>query len=64
MSRLKALALGVATVAMGLAANDGQHRPEVIERGKRATAFVQVVTSEGRATGSAFCIDRYGTFRH
>jgi S1-C subfamily serine protease len=47
---------------MGLSENDGQHRPEVIERGKRATAFVQVVTSEGRSSGSGFCFDRSGLF--
>jgi S1-C subfamily serine protease len=62
MLSLKSLALGFATVTMGLAASDAQHRPEVIERGKKATAFVQVVTSEGRATGSGFCIDRSGLF--
>jgi S1-C subfamily serine protease len=62
MLSLKSLALVFATVATGLTPNDGQHKPEVIERGKRATAFVQVVTSEGRATGSAFCIDRSGLF--
>src|SRR6516164_5789757 len=62
MLRLKSLALRFATVAMGVAANDGQHRPEVIERGKRATAFVQVVTSEGPSSGSGFCIDPSGLF--
>jgi S1-C subfamily serine protease len=62
MASLKSLALGVVAVVLGLAANDGQHRPEVIERGKRATAFVQVVTSEGRSSGSGFCIDRSGLF--
>jgi S1-C subfamily serine protease len=62
MLRLKLLALGFATVAMGLAGNDGQRRPEVIERGKKATAFVEVVSSEGRSSGSGFCIDRSGLF--
>jgi S1-C subfamily serine protease len=62
MARLKSLALGVVIVVMGLAASEAQHSPAVIERGKRATAFVEVVTSEGRATGSAFCIDRSGLF--
>jgi S1-C subfamily serine protease len=62
MIRLKLLALGVLVIATGLAPNDGQHKPEVIERGKKATAFVQVVTPEGRATGSGFCVDRSGLF--
>jgi S1-C subfamily serine protease len=62
MARLKSLALGVVIVVMGLAPSDAQHSPAVIERGKRATAFVEVVTSEGKATGSAFCIDRSGLF--
>jgi S1-C subfamily serine protease len=62
MARLVHAILGVASVVTGLAANDGQHRPEVIERGKRATAFVQVVTSEGRSSGSGFCIDPSGLF--
>jgi S1-C subfamily serine protease len=62
MLSLHSLALGLATVAAGLAANDRQHSPEVIERGKRATAFVEVVTSQGRASGSGFCIDRSGRF--
>jgi len=62
MLRLKSLAIGFATVAMGLAASEAQHSPEVIERGKRATAFVQVVTSQGPSSGSGFCIDRSGLF--
>jgi S1-C subfamily serine protease len=45
-----------------LAPGESRHKPEVIERGKRATAFVQVVTSEGRSSGSGFCIDRSGRF--
>jgi S1-C subfamily serine protease len=39
-----------------------QHKPEVIERGKKATALVEVTTTEGAATGSAFCIDKSGLF--
>jgi S1-C subfamily serine protease len=62
MARLKSLALGVAIMLMGLATRGAQHKPEVIERGKKATAFVPVVTPEGQATGSAFCIDRSGLF--
>jgi len=62
MFSLKSLALGFATVAMGMAANGAQHKPEVIERGKRATACVEVVTLAGRSSGSAFCIDRSGQF--
>ena len=37
-------------------------RPEVLERGKRATAFVEVTSSRGSSRGSAFCIDRSGLF--
>ena len=39
-----------------------QHKPEVIERGKRATALVEVKTTEGGGSGSAFCIDKSGLF--
>jgi hypothetical protein len=47
-----------------LAATPGlaQIKPEVIERGKRATALVEVITEKGQATGSAFCIDASGLF--
>jgi S1-C subfamily serine protease len=62
MVRVKSLALGVASVAIGLAASEVPIEPEIIERGKRATALVQVVTSEGRSSGSGFCIDRSGLF--
>ena len=62
MTRLKSLALGVVIVAIGLAASEVPTKPEIIERGKRATALVEVVTSAGRASGSGFCIDRSGLF--
>jgi hypothetical protein len=39
-----------------------QVSPDVLERGKRATALVEVVTDKGQATGSAFCIDKTGLF--
>ncbi len=39
-----------------------QHKPDVIERGKKATALVEVKTAEGGATGSAFCVDKSGLF--
>jgi S1-C subfamily serine protease len=39
-----------------------QHKPDVIERGKKATALVEVKTAEGAASGSAFCIDNSGLF--
>jgi S1-C subfamily serine protease len=62
MASLKSLALSIVIVVMGPAACEAQHSPEVIERGKRATAFVEIVTSEGRSSGSGFCIDRSGLF--
>ena len=40
----------------------GQQNTEVIERGKRATALVEVSLREGNASGSAFCIDKSGLF--
>ena len=39
-----------------------QHKTQVIERGKRATALVEVRTAEGGGSGSAFCIDKSGLF--
>jgi S1-C subfamily serine protease len=45
-----AICLGSALVAVALP-------PEVVDRGERATALVDISTSQGRAFGSAFCID-------
>ncbi len=39
-----------------------QHQSNVIERGKKATALVEVKTAEGAASGSGFCIDKSGLF--
>jgi len=39
-----------------------QVKPDVIERGRSATALVEVVDEKGQATGSAFCIDPSGLF--
>jgi WD40 repeat protein len=56
------LALSVLIVLLGSASGHAQHKPEVIERCKKATALVEVATPEGEATGSGFCIDRSGLF--
>ena len=54
--------IAVSFVLFGSAPVQAQHKPEVIERGKKATALVEVATSQGGATGSAFCIDKSGLF--
>ncbi len=62
MCRPSSLALFVALVLAGSPASMAQHKPEVIERGKKATAFVEVAVADGSVSGSAFCIDRSGLF--
>jgi hypothetical protein len=52
----------VVALLFGSAAALAQHKPEVIDRGKKATALVEVNTADGAATGSAFCIDKSGLF--
>jgi hypothetical protein len=47
---------------MGTIPVQAQVKPDAIERAKRATALVEVVTDKGQATGSAFCIDASGLF--
>jgi len=54
--------LCAALVLMGSVPVLAEHKPEFIERGKGATALVEVASAEGRATGSAFCIERSGLF--
>jgi hypothetical protein len=49
-------------ICLGTTTVFAQVKPEVIERGKRATVLVEVVTDKGQATGSAFCIDKTGLF--
>ncbi len=62
---LRTRSLSLAAVFSLLFANaplSAQTKPEVVERGKKATALVEVLTADGAATGSAFCIDRSGLF--
>ena len=40
----------------------GQFQAEVIQRGKKATALVEVTAAAVSATGSAFCVDKSGLF--
>jgi len=44
-----------------LAQTDKEHF-EVVRKGKTATALVELDTSRGKVSGSAFCIDRSGLF--
>ncbi len=62
MSRPFALALLLALASAGPPDAMAQLKPEVIERGKKATALVEVALADGGATGSAFCVDRSGLF--
>ena len=62
MVKLLSPALAILLLLVGSAPSRAQHKPEVIERGKKATALVEVVTAKGGATGSAFCIDKSGLF--
>ncbi len=62
MTRLVLFAFSVLTLAVGTIPCIAGHSLEVIERSKKATALVEVVTAEGAASGSAFCIDRSGLF--
>jgi WD40 repeat protein len=58
--RILAICLLLALVAS--APVRGQHKPEVIEHGKKATALVEVRMAQGEASGSAFCVDKSGLF--
>ena len=62
MVKLLSIALAILLLLVGSAPSRAQHKPEIIERGKKATALVEVVTAKGRATGSAFCVDKSGLF--
>ncbi len=54
---IAALASSVCSVPVA-----AQHKPEIIELGKKATALVEVKMAEGGASGSAFCVDKSGLF--
>jgi len=62
MLKLFSPALAVLLLLVDSAPVQAQHKPEIIERGKKATALVEVKTAEGEGSGSAFCIDRSGLF--
>jgi Trypsin-like peptidase domain len=62
MSMLVSTSLGLVVLASATTTSFGQFKPEVIERGKKATALVEITTPRGLATGSAFCVDRSGLF--
>lgn len=62
MLKFSVPAFSVLLLLVGTSPSQAQHKPEVIERGKKATALVEVVTAVGEATGSAFCIDKSGLF--
>ncbi len=49
-------------VVIGAAPAVAQLGPEMIRRGKRATALVEVARADGGATGSAFCVDEAGLY--
>jgi S1-C subfamily serine protease len=59
IATLFALLLALSLSPQPAAAQTGD---EAVERGKRRTAFVEVVTANGLASGSAFCIDSSGLF--
>ena len=60
MCRSSTFALPLLLLSIGSAPVQSQHKPEVIERGKKATGLVEVKSSEGVTSGSAFCIDKSG----
>src|SRR5438132_6559356 len=61
MTRRASPGLGVLLVLLMSAPGLAQLKPEVIERGKKATALVVVSNAVGW-TGSAFCVDPSGLF--
>ncbi|WP_406695291.1 serine protease [Singulisphaera sp. Ch08] len=62
MFRLSFIIPVLLCILTGTIPAQAQVSPDVIERGKRATALVEVFTDKGQATGSAFCIDKSGLF--
>lgn len=62
MTRPTSLALSLAILFLRAIPCLSDHTLEVVERGKKATALVEVTTARGGATGSGFCIDRSGLF--
>jgi WD40 repeat protein len=62
MYRLRSLVLCGVFLGIDAAPGRAEPAPEVIEKGKKATALVEVTTAQGEVNGSAFCIDRSGLF--
>ncbi len=56
------LALGVVLSVIGAAEARGQLAAELIERGKAATALVEVTHGEEGGSGTAFCVEKSGLF--
>jgi hypothetical protein len=56
------LLLCTALTLIGPARSMAQHKREVIDRGKKATALVEVKTATAQASGSAFCVAKSGLF--
>ncbi len=53
---------GLFLVVINAAPALAQLGPEIIRRGKRATALVEVTRADGGAHGSAFCVDEVGLY--
>jgi S1-C subfamily serine protease len=61
---LKATSLALAGLLVLCGSEPGfvQLEPDLVERGKKATALVEVSGAQGDATASAFCVDPSGLF--
>jgi hypothetical protein len=62
MTKLISTAAGVALVLFHSAMTLAELKPEMIRRGKSATALVEVALAKRSVTGSAFCVDKSGLF--
>ena len=62
MPKCSSLVLCILLSCCGTALAAGGISPEILDRGKRATAFIEVTGAYGTWRGSGFCIDRSGLF--
>jgi S1-C subfamily serine protease len=62
MTKLLSLVLSVELLLAASAPSQAQFAPQIIKRGKKATALVDVTFPGGKGNGSAFCIDKSGLF--
>ncbi len=62
MSQSRSVTLAILLTLCGWEAGSAQFKPDLIKRGKSATALVEVTHEKGGAAGSAFCIDASGLF--